>query len=257
MIHHVTPVSEKPRSGGFPDSTPAMSPERHSRRATASVHGTGPITLALVLLLASAGVVFAAQDVVITTSGDKLVGEIKKVEKDVLIFSTDYSDSDFKIKWEKIASIESTRQFVIETFDGQRLSGSLKPDPEKKPLVQVAETSVKLPDVSTVQPFEQKFLSRIDAGLDFGYSLTRTNSAAQLSLASNLSYRDEHHARRCEVRNQLRQRTRDHDFVVEVALDPLGNDSRCAVLGVRDLLRADALRDASSRTCEAINGHAR
>ena len=175
------------------DNREGMSPERHSRRATASVHGTGPITLALVLLLASAGVVFAAQDVVITTSGDKLVGEIKKVEKDVLIFSTDYSDSDFKIKWEKIASIESTRQFVIETFDGQRLSGSLKPDPEKKPLVQVAETSVKLPDVSTVQPFEQKFLSRIDAGLDFGYSLTRTNSAAQLSLASNLSYRDEHH----------------------------------------------------------------
>ena len=161
---------------------------RPSRRAM-----TRPMALTLVLLLGSAGIAFGAEDVVITTSGDKLVGEIKKVEKDVLIFSTDYSDSDFKIKWEKIASIESTRQFVIETFDGQRLSGSLKPDPAKKPLVQVAETSVKLPDVSTVQPFEQKFLSRFDAGLDFGYSLTRTNSAAQLSLASNLSYRDEHH----------------------------------------------------------------
>ena len=93
----------------------------------------------------------------------------------------------------KIASIESSRQFVIETFDGQRLSGSLKPDPDKKPLVQVAATSVKLPDVSTVQPFERKFLARFDAGLDFGYSMTRTNSATQLSLASNLSYRDEHY----------------------------------------------------------------
>ena len=174
------------------DYREGMAPLRASRRAIASVHRTGPIALTLVLLLGSAGVAFA-QDVVITTSGDRLVGEIKKVDKDVLIFSTDYSDSDFKIKWEKIASIESTRQFVIETFDGQRLSGSLKPDPDKKPLLQVAETSVKLPDVSTVQPFEQKFLSRFDAGLDFGYSLTRTNSAAQLSLASNLSYRDEHH----------------------------------------------------------------
>ena len=78
------------------------------------------LALTLVLLLGGAGVAFAAQDVVITTSGDKLVGEIKKVEKDVLIFSTDYSDADFKIKWEKIATIQSTRQFVIETFDGQR-----------------------------------------------------------------------------------------------------------------------------------------
>ena len=59
----------------------------------------------LTLFMSSAGIGYAAKDVVITTSGDKLVGEIKKVEKDFLTLSTDYSDSDFKIKWEKIASI--------------------------------------------------------------------------------------------------------------------------------------------------------
>ena len=79
--------------------------------------------------------VASAQDVVITTSGDRLVGEIKSVEKDVLTLSTDYSDSDFKIEWGKIASIESKRQFLVETFDGKRLSGSLTLDPEKKPVV--------------------------------------------------------------------------------------------------------------------------
>jgi hypothetical protein len=84
-------------------------------------------------------------------------------------------------------------QFLAETFDGKRVSGSLKPDPGKKPVVQIAETSVPLPDVSAVQPFERKFWSRFDAGLDFGYSMTRTNSAKQLSLGGNLSYRDEHH----------------------------------------------------------------
>ena len=88
--------------------------------------------LCLALLLGSATGASAAKDVVITTSGDRLVGEIKKVEKDVLTFSTDYSDSDFKIKWDKIASIESDRQFLVETFDGKRLSGPLKTDPEKK-----------------------------------------------------------------------------------------------------------------------------
>ena len=45
-----------------------------------------------------------------------------------------------------------------------------------------------------VQPFEQSFWARFDVGLDFGYSLTRANSAKQLSLGTNLSYRDEHHA---------------------------------------------------------------
>ena len=85
-----------------------------------------------------------AQDVVITTTGDRLVGEIKSVEKDVLTLDTDYSDFDFKIKWDKIASIESDRQFLVETFDGRRLSGTLTPDPEKKPVVQIAGTSVPI-----------------------------------------------------------------------------------------------------------------
>jgi len=138
----------------------------------------------------SAGVAYG-QDVVITTSGDRLVGEIKRVEKDVLTLETAYSDTDFKIEWEDVAAIESKRQFLVETFDGRRLSGSLSPDPDKKPIVQIGGTSVPLAEVSVVQPFERTFWSRWDTALDFGYSMTRTNSAKQLSLGTNTSYRDE------------------------------------------------------------------
>jgi hypothetical protein len=142
------------------------------------------------VVIGSAGVA-AAQDVVITTTGERLVGEIKKVEKDVLTIETGYSDADFKIEWEKIASIESARQFVMETFDGRRLAGSLTPDPGKKATVQIEGVGVPLAEVSALQPFERKFWSRFDTALDFGYSLTRTNSAKQLSLGANLSYRDQ------------------------------------------------------------------
>ena len=131
-----------------------------------------------------------AQDVVITTTGDKLVGEIVRVEKDVLTFSTGYSDADFKIEWDKIASIESTRQFVVETFDGKRLSGSLTLDPTTKGAVQIAGTRVALADVSMVQPVERSFWKRFDSALDLGYSMTRTNSAKQFTLGANLAYRD-------------------------------------------------------------------
>src|SRR6188472_999364 len=161
--------------------------------ASSSILLARTIAVTLVFVLGAAGASYAANDVVITTTGDRLVGEIKGVEKDVLTLETDYSDSDFKIKWEKIASIESDRQFLLETFDGKRVSGSLKPIPEQKAVVQVAETQVPLPQVSAVQPFERSFWSRFDSGLDFGYSMTRTNSAKQLSLGTNLSYRDEHH----------------------------------------------------------------
>ena len=112
----------------------------------------------------------------------------------MLTLETAYSDSDFKIEWEDIASIESKRQFLVETFDGRRLSGSITPDPSKKPVVQIAGTSVELTDVSKVQPFERSFWARFDTALDFGYSMTRANSAKQLSLGTNLSYRDERYA---------------------------------------------------------------
>jgi hypothetical protein len=84
------------------------------------------------------------QDVVVTITGDRLIGEIIRVDKEVLTFSTGYSDVDFKIEWDKVASIESSREFVVETFDGKRLSGSLVMDPNTKAAVQVAGTSVPL-----------------------------------------------------------------------------------------------------------------
>jgi hypothetical protein len=169
-----------------------MSKKPFALRTTSPAARIGRAGIWLALFMSSAGIAYAAKDVVITTSGDKLVGEIKKVEKDVLTFSTDYSDSDFKIKWEKIASIESDRQFVVETFEGKRLAGSMKPEPEKKAAAEIAGTSVKLPQVANVQPVERSFLSRFDSGFDVGYSMTRANSAKQLTLGGNLAYHDEH-----------------------------------------------------------------
>ena len=166
-----------------------ISPGRRCRRSISSVAAV--MALWLAVFIGSAGVAYAQQDVVITTTGDRLVGEIKSVEKDVLTLETAYSDADFKIEWEDIASIESNRQFLIETFDGRRVSGSLTPDPDKKPVVQIDGTSVPLPEVSAMQPFEPTFWSRFDTALDFGYSMTRANSAKQLSLGANVSYRDE------------------------------------------------------------------
>ena len=63
----------------------------------------------LAVFIGGAGVAYGQQDVVITTNGDKLVGEIKRVEKDVLTIETPYSDADFKIEWEDVVSIASDR----------------------------------------------------------------------------------------------------------------------------------------------------
>lgn len=141
-------------------------------------------------VLAAAGAA-AAQDTVTISSGEKMVGEIKKVEKDVLTIETPYSDSDFKIEWDKVVGIDSARQFLIETFAGRRLSGSLTADVANKS-VQIGGVTIVLADVSTIMPFERSFWSRFETGVDFGYSMTQANKATQLTLGANMLYRDEH-----------------------------------------------------------------
>ena len=154
-----------------------------SRRSIFSCVRTGVAALGLAVF-GSAGVAYG-QDVVITTSGDRLVGEIKRVEKDVLTLETAYSDADFKIEWEDVAV--DRKQSAVPGGDIRRKAsvGLVEPDPDKKPIVQIAGTSVPLAEVSVVQPFERTFWSRFDTALDFGYSMTRANSAKQLSLGTN------------------------------------------------------------------------
>jgi putative salt-induced outer membrane protein YdiY len=145
----------------------------------------------ILLLLATAAAASAQTDTVTTATGEKIVGEIIKVEKDVLTMSTPYSDSDFKIKWDQVVAIDSARQFMIETFDGKRISGSLKADAANKS-VQVGSVAIVLADVSVIQPIERSFWSRFETALDFGYSMTRANEAKQLTLGGTLLYRAEH-----------------------------------------------------------------
>jgi hypothetical protein len=144
----------------------------------------------MLLFLGTAAVAAAQADVVTTTTGERLVGEIIRVEKDVLTLSTGYSDSDFKIEWDKVASLESDRQFLVETFAGMRLTGPMKIDPATKASVKVGDVTVPLGEVSVLQPLERSFWARFDTGLDFGYSMTQANSATQLTLGGNLLYRD-------------------------------------------------------------------
>ena len=134
----------------------------------------------------------AASDVVITTTGDRLVGEIKKVEKDVLTLSTDYSDSDFKIRVAKIASIESDRQFIVETFEGHRLTAHRSRRRGMKAAVQVADTSVPLPKSRPCSRFERSLLLPVRRGLDLRLTAARANSAKQFSFEA-ISCRDQQH----------------------------------------------------------------
>lgn len=151
-----------------------------------------PILWSVFLVLPAIAV--AADDVVVLSNGDQLHGEIKKLTKEVIVISTDYSDEDFKVKWEKVTRIESKRTFLVEKFSGDRVAGPIKADEAQPSEAVVGSEKVPLKDIAFVRPFEQTFWSRLDAGFDIGYTMTKANGVKQLTGAADVAYTGERSA---------------------------------------------------------------
>ncbi len=127
-------------------------------------------------------------DSLVLSNNDILVGEIKKMEKSVITFKTKYSDSDFKIKWQKVVKIKSDRIFIIALNDGQRLNSSIN-SIDKTGIVNldsgVNTFEEDLINIIYLEPVGRNFLSRLTIDVDFGLTLTKANNLKQFT--SNLS----------------------------------------------------------------------
>ncbi len=134
----------------------------------------------------------AQSDSLVLNNGDVMVGEIKSMDKSVVTVKTDYSDSDFKVKWEKVQRIYSNREYLITLADGTRMNASIKTDTADARRVILTGEAIDLRpniiDIVYIKPVEEDFLSRINASLDVGYNYTRNNNLQQFSIRSNIEY---------------------------------------------------------------------
>jgi hypothetical protein len=134
----------------------------------------------------------AQNDTLLLNNGNLLVGEIKTLQKGVVTMETDYSDSDFKIEWDKVRQIFGEQTFIISLSDGTRLIGTIRSDPEDPSKVIIFETvlpfEADLLDVVTMKAFKGNFLGRLSASVDLGLTLTKANNLRQFSARSNLGY---------------------------------------------------------------------
>ena len=121
-----------------------------------------------------------------------MVGEIKTLQKGVITMETGYSDSDFKIEWNKVRQIYGEHAFIISLSDGTRLIGTLRSNPDDSSKVIIYEKGKVFPaniiDVVTMKAFKGNFVGRLSASLDLGLTLTKANNLRQFSARSNLGY---------------------------------------------------------------------
>jgi hypothetical protein len=130
-------------------------------------------------------------DVVTLANGDRITGEIKRLERGRLEFSTDDAGTLY-LEWDKLVSVVALNRFVeVLTSAGVRYFGSLGPSAERTIAVASAEGSITLQmlEVTLITPIGTSFWQKLDGSFDVGFNYTRSSGVAQLYLNSETVHR--------------------------------------------------------------------
>ena len=148
--------------------------------------------LFFIMLFSLAKIVYAVNDTLVVSNSDVLVGEIKSMERGVLVMVTDYSDSDFKIEWDNVTKFYSNRNFIVTLSEGERYYGKINSDPTDDKKVVIIEAGIEhqanLVDVVYLDAVKKDFISRLSASIDLGFSFTKANNLRQFSTRTYLGY---------------------------------------------------------------------
>jgi len=148
--------------------------------------------LICIFTLLFAPITLAQLDTIVVSSGDIIVGDIKGMGRGVVTVETPYSDSDFKIEWDKVVKIYSKGDYIVSLESGERIITTIRTIPSDSLTVILIkngkEVNTPIADIVFIKGVDEGFIDRLSASIDFGFSLTKANSLKQFSSRSSLGY---------------------------------------------------------------------
>ena len=148
--------------------------------------------LTLVVILRVAGPVCAQgkTDVVTLRNGDRITGEVERLERGRLEFSTDDAGTLY-LEWDKLSSLIAKRLVEVLTSDGRRFLGTLGPAPDRSIAVvtSAGDVSLAMAEVTLLTPIGASFWKKLDGSIDAGFNYTRSSGVAQLNVNWLTRYR--------------------------------------------------------------------
>ena len=129
-------------------------------------------------------------DVVTLANGDRITGEVKRLDRGRLEFSTDDAGTLY-LEWDKLVSVVATaRQVEVVTNDGRRFLGSLGVAPPRSIAVAgLTDTAIlAMLEVTIIRPIGTSFWSKLDGSVDAGFNYTRSSGVGQLNFNSDTVY---------------------------------------------------------------------
>jgi hypothetical protein len=147
-------------------------------------------TVALACAIDAAAFAQGRTDVVALANGDRITGEIVRLDRGQLEFKTDDIGTLY-LEWDKLVSLVTTRLVEVTTTDGRMFLGSLARSADRSIAVASADATAQLamPDVTEITTIGRSFWRKLDGSFDVGFSYTRSSGIAQLNLNTDTMYR--------------------------------------------------------------------
>jgi len=121
-----------------------------------------------------------------------MVGEIKSMDRGVVIVETAYSDSDFMVEWEDIKKIYTQTQFLVTLSNGIKHYGTLTTNDDLKVQILTKSSNAyesRIEDIVFLSPIEERFIDRLSASIDIGFDMTKSQNLRSLSSRSYIGYK--------------------------------------------------------------------
>ncbi|OQX77179.1 MAG: hypothetical protein B6D61_07565 [Bacteroidetes bacterium 4484_249] len=143
-------------------------------------------TLFLIVFQASA----QKNDTLYFLNGDRISGEIKQYKFGFLTYKT-YGVSTVKVKYDKINTFFSRKNFEIILKDGRRRYGSFDTSNLKQFVnIVITNDTILTPLIEIVEiiPIKNTFFKRLDGNVEIGYSYKKATSISQLTFSGDMKY---------------------------------------------------------------------
>ena len=153
-----------------------------------------PLVCLLLMMIAPGGQA-KFDDTVFLKNGDRIMGDVKELNRDMLKFKTDAMGTVY-IRWDDIRSLDTRKSLRIELKSGRRVVGSIgqADAPDQMVVSTRLEDELHYPDelIAFVPlKLQESWLDRLEGSAKFGLNGTKGSNTIQWSIGANALYRGE------------------------------------------------------------------
>ena len=147
-------------------------------------------SVAIALSLATAAAAQGRTDVVTIANGDRITGEVIRLERGRLEFKTNDAGTLY-LEWDKLLSLVTGRLVEVITTDGRTFLGTVgrAADRSIEVIGALQTESLAMSDVTEISTIGRSFWRKLDGSIDVGFNFTRSSEVSQLNLNWDLVYR--------------------------------------------------------------------